>query len=108
MPKRGDIVLIPFPFSDLSGQKIRPALVLSKPLKGSDIIVVFITTKHKSDKNFAITVNPTKQNGIKLKSVIVCDKIATLDKKIVLGCIGKLEPLLQSEVNEALTQVLGL
>lgn len=108
MPKRGDIVLIPFPFSDLSGQKIRPALVLSKPHKGSDIIVVFITTKHKSGKDFAITVSPTKQNGIKVKSVIVCDKIATLDKKIVLGCIGKLELSVQAEVNEALVQVLEL
>lgn len=108
MPKRGDIVLIPFPFSDLSGQKIRPAVVISKQNKGSDIVVVFVTSKHKILKGVAVPVSPNQTNGIKVSSVIVCDKIATLDKKTILGLIGTLDANLQSLVDKALCTVLGL
>jgi len=40
--KKGDIVLIKFPFTDLSGSKLRPALVLVE--SGNDVIVAFITS----------------------------------------------------------------
>ena len=108
MPKRGDIVLTPFPFSDLSGQKIRPAVILSKFNKGDDVTVVFITSKHKSTKEFVIPLAPTVLNGIKVPSMIVCDKIATLDKKIILGSIGVLELDTQHFVDCAVTKALGL
>ena len=108
MPKRGDIVLTPFPFSDLSGQKIRPALILSKQAISNDVVVVFITTKTKSKNAPAIAVTPSKKNGLKVASVIICDKIATLDKKIIIGSIGTLEKSVQTKVDAALTKVLGL
>jgi mRNA interferase MazF len=110
MPRRGDIVLIPFPFTDLTGEKIRPALVLSKQAKGNDIIVVFITSKskQKSKTGATVFVASTETNGIKVPSVIVCDKIATLDKKIVLGQLGRLEAAIQAKVDKTITEVLGL
>ncbi|MFM2339657.1 MAG: hypothetical protein RLZZ360_293 [Candidatus Parcubacteria bacterium] len=108
MPKRGDIVLIPFPFTDLSGQKVRPALVLSKQAKGSDVIVVFISSKHKSPAVAVVPITPSQQNGIKIASYIICDKIATLDRKIVLGQLGRLESEVQSKVDQTVAVVLGL
>jgi len=45
---KGDVVVIPFPFTDLSGNKKRPALVLAV-LPGDDLIVCQITSKSKSD-----------------------------------------------------------
>jgi mRNA interferase MazF len=45
---KGDVVVIPFPFSDLSGSKRRPALVLVD-LPGDDIILCQITSQYSKD-----------------------------------------------------------
>lgn len=42
---RGKIVLIRYPFSDLSGAKVRPAVVVSAPHASSDLIVVALTSR---------------------------------------------------------------
>lgn len=52
---KGDVVVIPFPFSDLSQSKKRPALVLTV-LQGNDLILCQITSKSIKD-NYAIPVD---------------------------------------------------
>ena len=90
--RKGAIVLVPFPFTDLSGQKVRPALVLHAG-KGEDCIVVFITTHVVGSKSkYELAVAPSPENGLKVQSVIRVNKLATLQKKIVLGEIGNIEP----------------
>jgi mRNA interferase MazF len=108
MYKRGSIVLIPFPFSDLSGLKVRPALVLSTDAKGSDMIVVFVTSKLKLEKSITVTITPSAINGLKTMSQVVCTKIATLDKKVCLGQIGTLESANQKEVDRQIKKAIGL
>ena len=46
---KGDVVVLPFPFSDLSGSKRRPAFVIN-PLLGNDILLCQITSKASKDK----------------------------------------------------------
>lgn len=95
---KGTIVLIPFPFTDLSGQKVRPALVLYNQKTGDDCIVVFISSKkEKRGGIFDIPLSPTEQNGIKVDSTLKVSKIATLQKRIVIGELGRLE---QSAIND--------
>ncbi|OIO30114.1 PemK family protein [Candidatus Nomurabacteria bacterium CG_4_10_14_0_2_um_filter_30_12] len=95
MYKFGDIVLTPFPFTDLSGNKVRPALILGIQNKGGDITVCFISSSFKNgvDK-FDVLIDEKekefKKTGLKLKSIIKITKIATLDKVVVLGKIGEL------------------
>ena len=60
---KGDIVLIPFPFTDLSGDKNRPALILFD--SEDDVTVCFITTQLKWKSAFDIPVQPSPVNGIK-------------------------------------------
>ena len=51
MSKKGKIVLIPFPFTDLSASKVRPAVIVSNFSQGEDIIVAFISSlKHRTQK----------------------------------------------------------
>lgn len=90
MYKQGKIVLIPFPFTDLSGSKVRPAVILSNKTIGDDIILAFISSNTKKKGTFGVRIKMDKKNGLKSDSVILVSKIATLEKKIILGEIGEL------------------
>lgn len=86
---KGDIVLLPFPFSDLSGNKFRPSLVLI--VTDLDVTVCFITTQLKWQNEFDILLQPSELNGIKRSSVIRLNKLATVDRELVIGRIGVLD-----------------
>ena len=86
--KKGSVILIPFPFTDLKGSKIRPAVVLNN--SGLDVTICFITSELKWKTNCDIFVFPSKNNGIKAPSLIRIGKIATIDSTLVLGELGEL------------------
>jgi mRNA interferase MazF len=86
--QKGDLVLVPFPFTDLTGSKLRPALILTVTYK--DVIVAFITTQLKLQKATDIELSPSLKNGLKKDSVLLLDKIATLEKNLVVGKLGEL------------------
>jgi len=108
MPKKGTVVLVPFPFTDLSGFKVRPAVVISNVALGEDVIVVFVSSKETRIRKSDMAVSPSETNGIKIRSVIKCAKIATLEKKIILGELGVLEPSVMKVVESKLRLVLGM
>ena len=86
---KGDIVLVPFPFTNLESSKKRPAVVLYAD--DIDIIAVFITTKLKWKDERDVLLEPNESNRLKKPSLIRISKIATLDKSIVIGKIGVLD-----------------
>lgn len=104
--KKGDIVLITFPFSDLTGSKNRPALVLIN--SENEVTVCFLTTRLVKQNEFDIFIHPSKQNGLKKESLIRLDKIATLDKKLVIGRLGNLNKFYMSQLNDNLIGLLKL
>mgnify|MGYP000613267364 CR=1 FL=1 len=85
----GSIVLVPFPFTDLTASKLRPALIVSKKSNNSDIMVAFISSQ-LNRKGLVIKSDRAEfhSSGLKIESMIRFDKIATLDKKIILGELG--------------------
>ena len=85
---KGDIVLITFPFTDLSGSKLRPAVVLADT--NFDITVSFITTQIGWQEPTDVSLTPNLTNGLRKKSLIRTSKIATLDKSLAKGLLGKL------------------
>ena len=104
--RKGDFVLIPFPFTDLSGSKNRPAIILySDEL---DVVVAFISTKlHWQTKTDSI-IEPNQKNGLKKTSLIRTSKIMTIDKSLVLGKIGELSIDGLYELNDALKRLLEI
>ena len=97
--RKGAIVLTPFPFTDLSGHKVRPALILVTSKKGEDCIVAFVSSIARKPLAFDVIAPMSDSNGLKADSLIRVDKIATLEKKIFVGTIGMLEPKIMKEVD---------
>lgn len=89
----GSIVLVPFPFTDLTSAKVRPALVISKSdPAGRDVIVCFITSQPKTPAPSDLPLAATPKSGLKVASTVRFDKIATLDRRIILGELGRIDP----------------
>ena len=97
--KKGDIVLVPFPFTNLTGQKIRPALVLV--VSEDDIIIAFITTKSHG-MTYEMSINPSYENGLKAQSFLRVNKLATVERELVLGRLGSLSSFELASLNSAL------
>ncbi|MBI4824925.1 MAG: type II toxin-antitoxin system PemK/MazF family toxin [Nitrospirae bacterium] len=88
---KGDVVVVPFPFSDLTQSKKRPALVISA-LEGDDLILCQITSQSIKD-NYAIPLNDDdfETGSLKQLSNVRPNRIFTADSRIVLYKIGKLK-----------------
>lgn len=104
--KKGDLVLLSFPFTDLKGKKIRPAMVLV--VSDLDIIVAFITTQIKWQNQFDIVLEPNKISGLKKISLLRLSKITTIDKDLVLGKLGELSKDDVDTINKKLIEILKL
>ena len=84
----GSIVLVRFPFTDLSGDKRRPALVVSGDnVRRSDLIVCFITSVPRSGPGMA-PIDAAPSTGLKVFSVVRFDRIATLNRSVIAGKLG--------------------
>ncbi len=92
--QKGDIVLVRFPFTDLSSEKLRPALVLTEETKTGDVILAFITSQITQKEDIDILISESsddfRQTGLKKESLIKLNKITTLNRRIIVGKIGKL------------------
>lgn len=103
---KGDVVVIPFPFSDLTQSKRRPSLVLAT-LEGEDLILCQITSQATTDRHaVAIEDSDFESGGLKLASYVRPLRIFTADRKIVLYKIGHLKRAKLLEVVDKVVHVL--
>ena len=110
---RGDIVLVPFPFTDLGGQKLRPAIIISPDPIGEDVLLGFISSVTPAAPEPTEYVLETTQpafasTGLKSASVFKMGKLATLHRSLILRRLGQATPALQKELDVALKRAVGL
>ncbi|MBC7587312.1 MAG: type II toxin-antitoxin system PemK/MazF family toxin [Chitinophagaceae bacterium] len=103
---KGDIILIPFPFTDFTGNKLRPAVVLIET--DYDLTVCFITTRLKWKEGTDIELSSSSITGIKKPSLIRLSKMATVDKLLAVGKLGELQPKEILEMNTKLKKLFQL
>ena len=103
---KGDIVLINFPFTDLSGSKLRPAVILAST--HYDLTVSFITTQIGWQEPTDLNLIPSLLNGIKKPSLLRTGKIATLDRTLAKGLLGRLTKDEITNLNNKLKTLLQL
>ena len=104
--KKGDIVLIPFPISNLKGIKKRPAVVLYADKM--DILVAFITTKLQWKKETDILLEPDEINRLKKPSLLRLSKMATLELGLTIGKVGSLKKKTLKHLDSKLKIILDL
>ncbi len=108
------IVLVPFPFDDLSSHKVRPAVCLTEPIGRHDhVILAFITSRtpaalidsdlllEASDPDFPAT-------GLKISSTLQLHRLMTVTTGLMVRELGELSPRLQVEVIKRLKAMFGL
>jgi mRNA interferase MazF len=111
-PKRGDVVLVVFPNSDLRTAKLRPALVVqADDLRTglSQTIVAMITSKlarasHPSRVTVLLSTPEGRQSGLLTDSVVMTDNLATIAIQTIERVIGTLPtPLVDSALQRTLS-----
>lgn len=102
---KGDVVVLPFPFSDLSQAKRRPALVVAT-LQGDDVVLVQITSQAVADP-YSIALNDADFTTGKLSqpSNVRPNRIFTADTAIILYKIGSLN---QTKFDEVVAKVVEI
>lgn len=113
MFSQGDVVTVPFPFTNLNERKLRPALVISNgKLNGSgDLILVMITSKEKHDgfgleiRDEQLTVALPKKSFVRFNRVVTIDeslvikKLCEADHQLVAEVILRLNTLLEKDMS---------
>ncbi|MGH9243333.1 MAG: type II toxin-antitoxin system PemK/MazF family toxin [Acidimicrobiales bacterium] len=111
--ERGDIVLAPFPYSDLRGLKRRPACVVSSAVfnDGPDAIVAMVTsrrTRLDSPGVGDVLLDHWRQAGLRLPSVIRTGRLLVIERRLLAAGLGRLDAVDLLAVDRALRTVLGL
>jgi len=110
---RGDVVLTRFPFTDLKGSRLRPAVVVSQGQIGEDVVLAAISsvvrgTLAPTDCTVEMTHPEFALSGLRVTSVIRLHKLAAVERSVIVRRLGRLGPGLQTETDRLLRVALGL
>jgi mRNA interferase MazF len=102
---KGKIVVVPFPFTDLSSIKRRPALILHETKY--DVVVAYISSVMPATQSPEDVLIPRSKSsfirtGLVSDSVIQLDKLATIEKSLIIRTLGEVDNDLKAEINPKL------
>jgi mRNA interferase MazF len=114
--RRGDVVIVPFPYQDKPGAKIRPAVVVqsdAENLRLANTILAMVTGNlSDSGQPTTLLVDPATADGVSSglsgPSLVKCTNLATVRQKRVLHIIGHFSLSLTQKLNACLKASLGL
>ncbi len=104
--KQGDIVMIPFPFTDLSSAKVRPALVVSnQSMSGKNIFVCGITSQKSQKKAIPLINSDLIKGALPTESFVAIDYLATIKKTLIQYKVAELKPAIIKKVIDHLIKL---
>ena len=112
--KRGDVVLVPFPFTDLTAEKLRLAVIVSSDPQELDVVIAFISSIVPSgdlaETDFLLTPDHPdfSKTGLKKASVFKLKKLLTIERTRLIRRLGRVSPAIQEELDRRLRNALGL
>lgn len=111
---KGKVVLVPFPFDDLSASKVRPAVCLTDPI-GSHrhVVVAFISSQMPVDSTATDVVLDVSRSdfgatGLRVASVLRLHRLVTLTTGLIQRELGELSPAWLEETDKKLALLFGL
>jgi mRNA interferase MazF len=110
--KRGEIVLVPFPFTDLTGVKQRPALVISSDAFNAvrdDVLIAAITSQvpgNLKPDEFLIPVAELSAGGLPKPSIVKLLKLVSLHQRLVVKRIGQLPETTTADIIQQIRKLL--
>jgi mRNA interferase MazF len=106
----GDIILVPFPFTDQTASKRRPAVVVrssSYHRERPDVIIMAVTSQARPTLAFGeLPVTQWKEAGL-LKPSVVKPVLTTLEKKLIVKTSGRLSPKDQGNLKQTLNLIIA-
>ena len=111
---QGDIVLVPFPFADLTGRKVRPATIVSADPQATDVILAFITSvlTNRSPRQAEVELLQSdpefRASGLKADSLIRLDKLVTISATVISRRLGIAGPSTRNRIAAMLRRAFDL
>ncbi|MBI5479231.1 MAG: type II toxin-antitoxin system PemK/MazF family toxin [Deltaproteobacteria bacterium] len=115
--RRGDVVLVAFPFTDLTATKVRPAIVVSPDRAHrftADVLLAAVSSVIPRRSLLPSELLVSDRNpgfgatGLKCSSVILCGKLFTMEQRLVLRWLGRLDAALVARLDQAVGAAVGL
>jgi mRNA interferase MazF len=109
---RGQVVEVDWPYSDLGGTKVRPAIVVqAEYLNGilDDTIFVKITGSRYGIPGTEVEIDPSAEPASRLRKICYasCKDILTRDQALIIGTVGIVSDAIMRQIEDCLKQVLG-
>lgn len=107
-------VLVPFPFADLTGRKVRPAVVVSADPQTPELTLAFVTSvvTNRSPRGTEVELPRShpefRDTGLKSDSLIRLDKLVTLSRRVVSRRLGKAGPATKTAIAAMLRRAFDL
>src|SRR5215211_1816916 len=111
---KGKVVLIPFPFDNLSASKVRPAVCLTEPIGAHrHVVLAFITSREPEELlETDVVLDPERpgyvETGLRVQSVLRLHRLMTVSTSLVRRELGDLSSDMQTEVGEKLRTLFDL
>ncbi|MDP1652217.1 MAG: type II toxin-antitoxin system PemK/MazF family toxin [Rhodocyclaceae bacterium] len=106
----GDVVLVPFPFTDQSGGKKRPAVVVSSAAYNAnrrDLVIMAITSQVRTPLDFGEAHIADWQSAGLIKSSVLKPLLATIEQGLVIRALGALSAADKDTLHKTISTVIG-
>ncbi|MSU63512.1 MAG: type II toxin-antitoxin system PemK/MazF family toxin [Pedosphaera sp.] len=111
---KGKVVLVPFPFDDLTATKLRPAVCLTEAIgPHRHVIVAFVSSQMPEvPAETDVLIDPRRNDfgatGLRVGSVLRLHRLVTLTTSLIQRELGELSPAIQEETEKKLVLLFGL
>jgi mRNA interferase MazF len=112
---RGEIVLVDYPFSDRTGSKVRPALIvqtdgLNQRIDDTILAAISRSTHRAGPTHLFIDIATPEgiATGLRQNSMIQCENLLTYDQGLIIAAIGRLSTPMMQQINDCLRNALNL